>query len=167
MLSSNAIISSTRESGTGEDGGMKSSECLLAISSWRLCLVAAVALTMCGCGRPSNLEPVAGKVTFQGKPVTAGIVRFTNAQAGVDMTATLKPDGSYEFVLAQGKGLPAGNYQIAVMPPRIDAPLGPKTAPPKPQVFPDIPQKYRLPTTSGLTAEIPAKTASIDIMLTP
>jgi hypothetical protein len=97
---------------------------------------------------------VSGKVTFRGTPVKAGVVRFSNPQAGVDTTAQLQPDGAYQVVTAHGRGLPAGTYQVAIMPPEIELPKGPLTQVAPPPTSADIPAKYRLPATSGLTVTV-------------
>jgi hypothetical protein len=111
-----------------------------------------LAFSAVGC-KPSGMQPcpVTGKVTFQRKPVTDGMIRFSNPTGGVDITALIKPDGAYEILMAQGKGLPPGTYQVAVAPPPVKIPLGPMTEKPKPHACPNIPEKYRDPATSGLT----------------
>jgi uncharacterized lipoprotein len=119
-----------------------------------LILLSSTVLLLSGCGEKNKLCAVSGKVTFQGKPVAAGIIRFSNSQAGVDLTALLQSDGNYEIVTAQGPGLPEATYQVAIMPPRNNIPLGPMTQTTKPQDCRDIPEKYRLPSTSGLTMTV-------------
>ena len=45
--------------------------------TWLVCF-AAMALMLWGCGRSGpKYWPVSGKVTFRGKPVAVGLVRFT------------------------------------------------------------------------------------------
>jgi hypothetical protein len=133
---------------------------------------AMMALTGClsGCG-PSGKKvwPVSGKVTYQGKPVAAGTIRFQKLD--VDMTAGLRPDGGYEVIMAEGRGLPEGDYQVAVIPlsaiPGSPIPMGPIKAPlPKP-VCRDIPQKYRDPSTSGLTLTVKPGNNPFDVDMRP
>jgi hypothetical protein len=125
-------------------------------------------ILLSGCGHSGvKLHPVSGKVTFQGRPVAAGMIRFSNPKAGVDMMAQLQPDGGYEIVQAQGKGLPVGDYQIAIMPPRANIPLGPMKAPTKQQTYPEIPERYRSPTTSGLLLTIKPDTGPFNVDMTP
>ncbi|MCS7303548.1 MAG: carboxypeptidase-like regulatory domain-containing protein [Thermoguttaceae bacterium] len=107
-----------------------------------------------GCGSGQKLGRVHGKVTFQGQPVSEGIVCFSNREKGIFLTAKLNPDGTYELVTAQGRGLPLGSYQVAINPPLVDAPLGPALGPPKLPSYPNIPEKYRKPETSGLTLTV-------------
>lgn len=107
-------------------------------------------------------NPVTGKVTFRGQPVTDGRIRFNNQQAAVDVTAILTPDGSYEMVMAEGKGLPEGTYAVAVLPPMAKAPLGPMVSA-KPQSYPNIPTKYRDPSTSGLTYVVQPGNNTFDV----
>lgn len=116
------------------------------------CFLAVALLASCNT-RPSSW-PVSGSVTFQGRPVSAGIVRLKNSTLGMDITAVLQRDGAFEIMTAKGVGLPEGEYQIAIMPPTVQVPIGPA-----PKSFclpkcPDIPPKYRQPSTSGLTLTV-------------
>ena len=126
-----------------------------------------VAFGMAGCGANGpKLSPVSGRVTFQGKPVAAGMVRFSNPSAGVDIMANLQPDGTYSVRMAKGSGLPEGTYAVAVEPPRVDAPVGAMTLPPAPN-RPDIPTKYRQPSTSGLTLTVKSGSNVFDVEMQP
>jgi len=113
-----------------------------------------MAFALTGCHGGEKRGRVFGKVTFQGQPVPEGIVSFSNREKGIFMTASLKSDGTYELVTAQGRGLPLGTYQVAINPPLIDAPLGPAIGPPKIPQYPNIPQKYRKPEHSGLSLTV-------------
>jgi hypothetical protein len=109
---------------------------------------------------------VTGKVTFRGQPVADGRIRFNHQQAAVDVTAILKSDGSYEIVMAEGKGLPEGTYAVAVLPPMVKAPLGPMT-PVKQPSYPNIPNKYRNPSTSGLSFVVTNNENRFDVDMAP
>ncbi len=129
-----------------------------------------LAFGLSGCGNSGKkVWPVAGKVTFQGKPVCAGTIRF-RGPTGVDMTSNLRSDGSYEIVMAEGRGLPEGDYQVAIIPLNAPAgtaiPMGPGAPPPKP-VCNDIPAKYHDPATSGLTLTIPSDARRFDFDMQP
>jgi hypothetical protein len=135
----------------------------------RITAIALLGIAFSGChGSGEALQPVFGKVTFQGKPVAAGVVRFSNPQIGIDMTAALRPDGTYEVVRAHGPGLPEGTYQVAIMPPPIGRSKGSAVedlpAPPK---RPDIPEKYRQPSTSGLTLTVQPGKNCFDVDMRP
>jgi hypothetical protein len=123
-----------------------------------LCLAALV-----GCHHSGpQYNPVTGKVAFRGQPVADGRIRFNNQQAAVDVTAILKSDGSYDIVMAEGKGMPEGTYAVAVLPPMAKAPLGPMVSV-KPQSYPNIPNKYRDPSTSGLTFVVKPGSNTFDV----
>ena len=127
-----------------------------------------LALGLSGCGSSAEKPyPVSGRVTFQGKPVWAGVIRFSNPQAAVDMTADLRPDGTYEVVRVSGKGLPAGTYQVAVLPPRRDRPMGLIEKSTKHPPVPDIPAKYHQPSTSGLSLTVKPSVNVFDVDLQP
>jgi hypothetical protein len=122
---------------------------------------------MAGCGPHQQIHPVSGTVTFQGKPVTAGTIRFCNPQAVVDMTAQLQSDGRYEVLMAKGAGLPEGIYQVAVMPPGVELPPGPMKERPKPKEYPNIPLRYRQPSTSGVTLSVKSGDNRLDLDMQP
>ncbi|HTN76823.1 MAG TPA: hypothetical protein VL096_16305 [Pirellulaceae bacterium] len=112
--------------------------------------------SLSGCGAP--VGKVQGKVTRNGAPLTEGAVIFQNADVSISVSANLQPDGSYVVETANRKGLPPGDYKVAVMVSRIgsgETPLAvaPGQAPPP---KPTIPEKYQSVETSGLTASVKA-----------
>lgn len=120
-----------------------------------------------GCGeKGQRLSPVSGKVTFQGKPVAKGTIRFSSPQAAVDILANLQSDGTYNVRMARGAGLPEGTYKAAIVPPQASAPVGTMTLPPPPSC-PDIPEKYRNPSTSGLTLTVKPGGSPFNIDMQP
>ena len=72
----------------------------------------AVLGPLAGCQRGEELGHVTGKVTFQGQPVTSGMVIFANKEKGVYMTAPLDAQGAFEVIMAQGAGLPLGTAAL-------------------------------------------------------
>ncbi len=135
---------------------------------WRLSVFVLMIFMLSGCGKSGDkLRPVSGKVSFQGKPVATGAIRFSNPQAGIDMTAQLHPDGTYEVLMARGRGLPEGTYQVAIVPPGAKIPLGPMKERPKPQECLDIPSKYRSTSSSGLTLTVKPSDNRLDIDMQP
>ena len=140
--------------------------------AWLVCF-AATALTPWGCGRSGpEYWPVRGNVTFRGKPVAVGLVRFSNPQMGVDVVAELDADGKYVIVTAGGRGLPKGRYHVAIVS-KVDfskvksAPDGlpiPSTMPSAAERNPpNIPQKYHDPATSGLTLTVKPEPNTFDV----
>jgi hypothetical protein len=131
-----------------------------------MCVVLLMS-TLLGCGKsgPKAL-PVTGKVTCQGKPVSAASIRFSNPQAGVDLLAKLDADGKYAVVTANGPGLPEGTYQVAIVPDVKNAPVGTFGTPPAIN-RPDIPEKYRSPTTSELSVTVKSAAADFNVDMRP
>ena len=128
-------------------------------------VLAALALT--GCGKKEYGE-VRGAVTFQGKPVTEGVVVCADAEWGTFLTARIQPDGSYVFPVTPQGGLPMkGVYEVAVTPPPVDAPVGIVKTPPKPREYPNIPPRYRDPKTSGLKLELQQSRQQFDVKMSP
>lgn len=141
----------------------KTNESKQARVSWHLGALVAFGMILSGCSGPcDNSWPISGKVTFCGKPVAVGMIRFSNPQAGIDFSANLGPDGAYKAIRAKGVGLPEGTYQVAILPPRINMPVG-IGPPPKVPECRDIPAKYRQPSTSGLTLTVKPDVKSFDV----
>jgi len=122
-----------------------------------------------GCGSPppsditefDDLQPVSGKVLFQGQPIVGGSVRFHSgaAQGGsgqMDVhTGIVAEDGTYEVHTfrssGRGVGVPAGDYYLTVSWPGVKEGM--------PDVSQDelperIPVKFTRPQTSGLRATV-------------
>lgn len=126
----------------------------------------ALGLAFFGCGSGEARGRVTGAVTFQGKPVTEGIVIFSSSEKGVHMTAKLKPEGSYEIITAKGAGLTVGNYRVAVCPPPPElASLTVNGPAPVAKTYPNIPPKYRDQATSGLTLAVKQGENQFDIAM--
>jgi hypothetical protein len=108
-----------------------------------------------GCGpRVAPTGEVFGKVTVEGKPVTAGVVKFFPEDGGAAVETALGPDGSY-----RATGVPVGRNLVAIEtlkfknltppPPAIAKQLGgPRTT------YVPIPAKYEKYETSGLTFDV-------------
>jgi hypothetical protein len=124
------------------------------------------AFAVFGCKPAEKLGRIGGKVTFQGKPVSEGLVLFSCIDKGVNMNGQLKEDGAYEIIMAKGAGLPLGTYKVCVSPPPAFFPIGEK-APPKPKQYPNIPAKYRSFESSGLTVTVKDGDNPFDIEMKP
>lgn len=135
----------------------------MANSCSPLSLAAALGLLFAaGCGKGSQLEmiPVRGEVTYQGKPLTRGLVTYMPTKAGAGRTANgpIQPDGT--FVMTTQKrddGVVRGEYNIVVHSDEED-PNQPRTREeiesqrgpaPAPKLL--IPEIYLSPETSGLS----------------
>jgi hypothetical protein len=109
----------------------------------------------CGDGRPTRVK-VAGRVTIDGQPLTAGNIRFYPA-ANRAATAAIQPDGrftlsTYDF----GDGCVVGKHPVSVMGSKL---LNPKT------MRWLAPKKYANAATSGLEFEVTEATDSAEIQL--
>lgn len=129
-------------------------------------LLVVLVLVVSGCKQPEKLGRIGGKVTFQGQPVSEGVVMFSCIDKGINMTANLEQDGSYEIIMAKGAGLPLGDYRVCVTPPPVFYPIG-QPAPAQPKPYPNIPSKYRNYQTSGLTVTIEDGDNPFDIDMKP
>src|SRR5262245_53639354 len=87
-----------------------------------LALVASAAFLL-GCGDTSRpkLGRVSGKVTYNGQPVTRGIVSFVprggpGAQTGQPATGEIGPDGTYTLTtFEKGDGAVLGEHTVLVL----------------------------------------------------
>jgi hypothetical protein len=115
-------------------------------------------LAVSGCG-PSTYK-ISGKVTYQGKPVTYGILIFYYMD-GSRNDARIYNDGSYSILDAK-----AGHVHIAVESPKPRVPAGQEgvNGQPDPAKWFPIDKKYTNPDTSGKEADIKG-VATIDITL--
>ncbi len=112
-----------------------------------LALAAVFCVAAAGCGERSRGN-VAGKVTFEGQPVTEGQVVFASPENGWYIPAVLGPDGAYSVRTANGTGLPTGLWQVYIVPPRMDPPVNPSARRAVIKDPPNIPRRYRDPKTS-------------------
>ena len=139
--------------------------------AFRLITTAAIgcALFVHGCssgpGDIPDSKEISGTVTYNGKPLTSGSVRYTPATQGEGLAATgmIGPDGTFEMeTSASVPGVAYGEYQITIQPgggptgetPMDSASPGPPAGHPgadPSQAEAAFPQKYTLVATSGLT----------------
>jgi hypothetical protein len=126
----------------------------------------SVICLLIGCTKaPSGPQryPVSGKVTYNGKPVTSGLITFgtTGAQGGADF-ADVQKDGSYRVE----RGLANGEYFVVIqsyvrppqeIPPPEFAKLGDANL--------AVPKKYTEPKTTDLKINVAsnASTANFDL----
>lgn len=116
------------------------------------------ATALCGCGgADTNKGLVRGQVTFSGKPVSDGMIRF-ESRAGVSQNVDLDAEGKYQVRSYEGVGLPSGLYQVAVLPRLVASsspPLAGAAPPDDPtKEFPHIPPKFRDISTSKLSIKV-------------
>lgn len=114
-----------------------------------------------GCdGSSGGGATVSGKITFEGKPVTSGLINFMPPK-GRPLGGGIQPDGTYHFQL------PAGHYQVRIdTPPAM--PKGWKEGDPPPKLAKrKVPLKYGGYQSSGLSADVndQKKSQTIDFEL--
>jgi len=133
-------------------------------------LVCAGVLLAAGCGR-QDMGRVAGRVTFQGRPVPDAVVNFLPTKGPMSAGKT-DADGRFALnTFAKGDGALAGRCQVCIAP--YVEPPSPESLmkePPRPaptiDMRTDIPKAYRAPSTSPLTAEVqPGRMNSFEFAL--
>ena len=146
------------------------SESVIAMktSCYSICLVMLGLTLLAGCGRDTLLDTVSvrGEVTFRGKPLGIGEVRYLpkDAKNGRVARAEIQSNGKFELTtLELGDGVLKGDYRIVVVVyedqfedkaarnlRRMNENKTPTVG--KPQ--PPIPKRYYRPETSGLTDKV-------------
>jgi hypothetical protein len=112
-------------------------------------LASVVVLIGCGDGRVKlPTAPVAGAVTYQGKPLATGRIVFFHP-SGQAAATDLNADGTFKLAAFQGKNQVAIMSYIAERPGATPKGRG---AMPTPKSL--IPERYAEPATSGLTFEV-------------
>lgn len=139
--------------------------------------VALVVFLTSGCGGGMSTGTINGKITKDGKPVSA-IVTVT---AENNMVFTGKTDESGNYTV---KDVPVGKAKVAIndraadgasgsaeaLDPKVDPKGKPGAAPAvgQPTAVPNVvPQKYKKPETSGLTVTVTAGLVEFPIDLKP
>ncbi len=130
---------------------------------WSACLLATACLSATvGCDSGQSTSSVSGKITYQGEPVTSGLINFL-PERGQPLGGGLRSDGTYQFKL------PAGQYKVRIdTPPAMPADWSEKDGDPLPKLPPrQLPAKYGKYPTSGLTVTVNEQSSSqvVDFIL--
>jgi len=112
---------------------------------------------MVGCGEPAAPPnaPVKGKVTIDGKPLTAGnvsLISQTPPPAGMQASMSagqINSSGEFEIFTAGKSGAPVGKYKVSVTPSMVPGGAG--------QDAPQIDMKYRDVSQTPLMFEVVEK----------
>jgi hypothetical protein len=131
---------------------------------WNRLFVVLISLFAAGCGsgdKQGRLK-VTGKVTYQGQAVDQGTITFENPVAGQVNSSPLGAGGDYSL------DVPAGEYKVSVSPPLVQT-KGTADSPPDmvPKKVNNIPKKYWVQETSGLSAPIAKDKRTFDFDLKP
>lgn len=76
-------------------------------------LIAAIG-SMTGCGGRYDAS-VKGAITFDGKPLPRGTIKFVPDESGPAAYGMIESDGSYSIMTGREKGLPPGPYTVTVV----------------------------------------------------
>jgi hypothetical protein len=106
-------------------------------------------------GELPTLIPTKGKVTYKGKPLTSGVVRFEPDGYGRAAAGRIESDGSFVLrTYKDGDGVVPGSHRVYVTE-TADKTLA------RDRAF----KKFTQPTTSGVTAEVSAEKTEFTIDL--
>jgi len=85
----------------------------------KISLIVLLVLTLvpvAGCGNGSNLVPISGTVSVDGKPVSNGKIVFHPVNGERSGSGPIRKDGSYVVsYLEMGDGLPPGQYKVSIV----------------------------------------------------
>ena len=124
-------------------------------------LFALLFAAVVGCGK-SELSPLTGTVTFDGKPLSSGIIAFQNVADGPAGHASVQPDGRYVARTGNQVGLRPGEYQISIV---AYEPLVPTSSGREPMPKMVTPKRFARPETSGLRYTLTESGGAFDISL--
>jgi hypothetical protein len=145
----------------------------------RAAAVAAAALSLFvlqGCGRHKpETAPVAGHVTYRGKPVPSGRIVFYPSH-GRSAMGTIEPDGSYRLTTFDpGDGALLGRHRVTIEATRIIRAPQPKSLGEESQfggvaanglaILWLVPETYSRPESTPLTAEVTRGKNTVDFNL--
>jgi hypothetical protein len=117
-------------------------------------------LFVIGCG--DRLSSVTGRISYKGKPLSAGTVTFVSP-TGPAATGEIGKDGSYKLLTpGKGGGAIPGSYNVAF---RSLAPVNPNDHSPDRRLTLTIPEKYMNHRISGVRAEVKEGANVIDFDL--
>ena len=130
---------------------------LLRIGVFLLLCILTCMYCLIGCRGNAPTGSVSGTVTYNGKPVSSGLVLFVNMKTGIGASAELDTTGAYKV-----PSLWTGEYQVNLQtltpsPAEMAEGMQPK--------IPNVPDKYLDLQTSGLTATVTEGKNSIDFTL--
>ncbi|MGC8638300.1 MAG: hypothetical protein ACP5XB_00300 [Isosphaeraceae bacterium] len=124
-----------------------------------LVLASVLLIPVSGCGiagsaTPPTLIPVKGKVTYKGKPLTKGVVKFEPDGFGRKANGQIQSDGTFVLTTAkEGDGVVAGHHQVSIT--GTGNRMGKEL----------IPKKYTQRNSSDLTADVDAEHAEFNFDL--
>lgn len=127
------------------------------------CLAGLIFL-LAGCGGSAEypVGQVTGTVTYEGTPITEGVVSFYSPDLGMGASANISEEGTYQI----SDPLKTGSYSVTILPPPEPPPQD--AVPVSTQkVYKNIPMKYRDPQKSRLSIDIIEGDNSFDVNMTP
>ena len=134
------------------------------VASLLVALLLAASLPGCGTGGLPT-APVRGKVTFMGKPLTAGTILYMPEGDKPSATSEIKPDGTYVLTTyTANDGAVLGKHTILITAIEDQSDRLPEDRSPTPGLL--IPERYNNFGTSGLTADVKAGDNVFDFELT-
>ena len=122
--------------------------------------VLAIAVAVIGCGKPPHqLVPISGKVTYNGRPLKFGCVKF-QPETGQWSKGIIQPDGTFQMVTPdEGDGAAVGVNKVRISCFENQDPTKKNGSEEMGIVLGRslIPRKYASQDTSGLKVEVKAE----------
>jgi hypothetical protein len=113
-----------------------------------------VLASIAGCGQDANVSRVHGIVRLDGKPLTAGTVRFV-PEAGRAATGQIESDGTFTLgTYGKSDGALIGTHKVAIIAYEATSDERPPYEIRGPASKPLVPERYMSVGTSGLTFEV-------------
>ena len=128
------------------------------------CVLFTTLCCLCGCGDGLGRVPMSGAVTFAGRPVEEGRIRFVPAP-GTEMPLSVEVIRNGRYNTDIGGGVPPGTYRVEIRAFNPNEPerVGPGTAPRR-QL---LPAKYNTRSELSVTVEPGRAAIEHDFELAP
>lgn len=136
---------------------------LMILTSRHISCISGLLLLITGCGGSTQVPSgqVNGTVTYEGAPITEGVVSFYSPDLGIGASADIGEAGAYAIT----EPLKTGSYSVTILPPPEPPPQDAIPVSTKKE-YKNIPLKYRDPKKSELSLNITEGDNLFDVNMT-
>ncbi len=136
---------------------MLKKSCRGVFAGYSAVLLALLAVTVTGCGRPDPVGTVEGTVTLNGEPYSDASLVFLSMATGQGGTADIRPGGSFKV----DTPLPVGTYTVYLAPK-----LGDPTGEAQPvTIDQSVPDKYWNEADSDISISVSEGPNTVEVRL--
>jgi len=119
-----------------------------------ICFLLMTPILLPGCSQQKEYGIVTGRVTIKGKPMTTGRIEFSSPEKDLSISADIEKNGAYVAKTYDTKGLPPGEYRVAIHNTSMCTGNESLMNESNVQIPAFVPKKYQNSETSELTATV-------------